>query len=326
MAKIMRYFVFELLEGVKTKEIPITRDFISMLEVETKGDDREKGRMDEETLKDDVTLNLTLGNLYMNNAQGLMNTEASVEKPTINSQELCEEKFVLMKSENSIEKGKQIKNSLEEEEVWYHNVHRTMRVELPMNPPSVDSTKKSKKRASKRKFFESESSETKVVKPKKQRKNMPQTGPNPKPDLPTRFKNLIRGVGGSEPVLVIQKHLSHTDVSDQHGRLSIPMGQVEQGFELDDDEKREVDLRNIHGKNYGEISAWIMGPSTEKSQIKLRKWGTKKPGPGGENNPIFGHSNSVHNGGLFLLESEPKKKKDRVMEIAMMMVQALAED
>ncbi|CAK9148614.1 unnamed protein product [Ilex paraguariensis] len=111
----MRDIVFELLTGVKTKEIPVTRDFSSILDVVIEGHDvvierhgREKGLMDEETLKEAVMTNLTLsneyyelfkkkneenllevvimGNLCVNKAQGLMDNEASVDKPTIDSQ------------------------------------------------------------------------------------------------------------------------------------------------------------------------------------------------------------------------------------------------
>ncbi|CAK9172875.1 unnamed protein product, partial [Ilex paraguariensis] len=106
--KIMRDIVFELLTGVKTKEIPVTRDFSSILDVVIERHGREKGLMDEETLKEAVMTNLTLsneyyelfkkkneenllevvimGNLCVNKAQGLMDNEASVDKPTIDSQ------------------------------------------------------------------------------------------------------------------------------------------------------------------------------------------------------------------------------------------------
>ncbi|CAK9135516.1 unnamed protein product, partial [Ilex paraguariensis] len=109
----MRDIVFELLTGVKTKEIPVTRDFISVLDVVIEVHDREKGMMDEETLKEAVMTNLTMsneyyelfekkneenlqevvimGNLCMNKAQGLTDNEAFVDKPTIDSQGLKDE-------------------------------------------------------------------------------------------------------------------------------------------------------------------------------------------------------------------------------------------
>ncbi|CAK9151954.1 unnamed protein product, partial [Ilex paraguariensis] len=379
----MRDFVFELLTGVKTKEIPITRDFISILDVVIEGRDREKGLMDVETLKEAVMTNLTLsneyyelfekkkeenlqevvimGNLYMNNTQGLTDTEAFVDKPTIDSQGLKDEetlkeavmdnltmnteqqltnesivhqpiddsivlfgkKVVLMKSQNSVEKGKQISNSPEvckEEKVWYHNIPRKPRTKRVEVSTSMDCPKESEKRKffegessgtkvvkskrvegfmkligmdcttnfektdSKRKFFEGESSGTKIVKPKKPRKNMPQTDPNQKPDLPVEFKNLISALGGSEPVLVIQKSLFDTDVSNQHNRLSIPINKMEEGFYLQEDEKRALDLRN--GKKCGEISASLVGRTLEESEIKLRKWDMKKE-HSGTNNAMY---------------------------------------
>ncbi|CAK9148618.1 unnamed protein product, partial [Ilex paraguariensis] len=102
---------------------------------------------------------------------------------------------------------------------------------------------------------------------------MPQTDPNPKPDLPVEFKNLISALGGSEPVLVIQKSLIDTDVSNQHNRLSIPINEIEEGFRLEEDEKRALDLCN--GKKCGEISASLVGRSLEEREIKLRKWDMK---------------------------------------------------
>ncbi|CAK9135515.1 unnamed protein product, partial [Ilex paraguariensis] len=289
--------------------------------------------MDEETLKEAVMTNLTLineyyelfekkneeniqevvimGNLCMNNVQGLTDIEASVDKPTTDSQGLKDEetfkeavmenltmnteqqstnesivhqpiddsivlfgkKVVLMKSQNSVEKGKQVSNSLEvckEEKVWYHNIPRKPRTKRVEVPTSMDCPEESEKRkffegessgtkvvkskrvegfmkliamdcttnfgktVSKRKFFEGESSGTKIVKPKKPRKNMPQTDPNPKPDLP--------------------------------------------------DEKRALDLRN--GKKCGEISASLVGRSLEERDIKLRKWDMKME-RSGTNNAMY---------------------------------------
>ncbi|CAK9151956.1 unnamed protein product [Ilex paraguariensis] len=148
----------------------------------------------------------------------------------------------------------------------------------------MDCTTNFEKTASKRKFFEGESSGTKIVKPKKPRKNKPQTDPNPKPDLPVEVKNLINALGGSEPILVIQKSLFATDVSNQHNRLSIPINKIEEGFHLEEDEKKALVLRN--GKKCGEISASLVGRSPEEIEIKLRKWDMKKK-HSGTNNPVY---------------------------------------
>ncbi|KAL9689350.1 hypothetical protein QQ045_009734 [Rhodiola kirilowii] len=47
-------------------------------------------------------------------------------------------------------------------------------------------------------------------------------GPNPSPGIPTRLRNMIEKMGGSECRLIIQKGLRPTDLSKNHSRLSMP--------------------------------------------------------------------------------------------------------
>ncbi|KAK2973741.1 hypothetical protein RJ640_019741, partial [Escallonia rubra] len=104
-------------------------------------------------------------------------------------------------------------------------------------------------------------------------KNTTRVGPTPPPDMPTEFKNRIREMGGTEPVLVIQKALFKSDVRDLEGRLSIPKNHIEEGF-LTDEEERVLDSRR--GRRFGEMPTLLIEPKLGECCILLRKYMMKK--------------------------------------------------
>ncbi|KAK2979098.1 hypothetical protein RJ640_005849 [Escallonia rubra] len=91
--------------------------------------------------------------------------------------------------------------------------------------------------------------------------------------LPQKFKKLIADMGGSdsEAVLVIQKRLFKTDVSKNHGRLSMPASQTSTEF-LTAEETRALDSKR-------EVAVELIEPMTlAKRGLKLTKWEMGKNG------------------------------------------------
>ncbi|KAE9452151.1 hypothetical protein C3L33_15949, partial [Rhododendron williamsianum] len=87
------------------------------------------------------------------------------------------------------------------------------------------------------------------------------------PDLPDEFKERIRNLGGAKATLVIQKVLEATDVSDRHGRLSLPRGKL-----ID---KEFPSGEGINGKDVAEIEARLIGENGKEHEIDIRQWNMK---------------------------------------------------
>ncbi|KAF5809418.1 putative DNA-binding pseudobarrel domain superfamily [Helianthus annuus] len=80
--------------------------------------------------------------------------------------------------------------------------------------------------------------------------------------------DFIKSVGGSEAEFVIEKGLMISDVTPNHGRLLIPVLQVEnQGFLTADEE-------TMMGKK--DVSVWVFDPERRKSTSNLAKWRMSK--------------------------------------------------
>ncbi|KAK3005984.1 hypothetical protein RJ639_016551 [Escallonia herrerae] len=95
-----------------------------------------------------------------------------------------------------------------------------------------------------------------------------ETDPNP---LPKRFKKRIHEKGGKNVVLVIQKSLFQTDVSETHCRFSIPVNQVKGVKFLTKAEMKKLDKR-AEGGHCGEIPTLLIEPNLGECEIKLSKW------------------------------------------------------
>ncbi|GKU97460.1 hypothetical protein SLEP1_g10604 [Rubroshorea leprosula] len=138
---------------------------------------------------------------------------------------------------------------------------------------SSDAEKVENKRKVQKRCRESDKGEEeKLNKPKRQdgkvqnnkvMKQLAEWGLVPPPNMPTEFKNLIEGMGGSEEKLLIQKIIFKTDLSKSHNRLQIPENQVMATF-LTEEEERELDEK---GLNVG-----LIEPCLKKSEIHLTKW------------------------------------------------------
>ncbi|KAL4303608.1 hypothetical protein GQ457_10G022760 [Hibiscus cannabinus] len=92
------------------------------------------------------------------------------------------------------------------------------------------------------------------------------TCPIPTPDLPDRFKRHIsENMGGSGPVLVIQKALFFSDVNPTASRLSVPFSQVKTHDFL---KSTEADAL----ANQSPMEVCLLGPSMEKTTMTLNRW------------------------------------------------------
>ncbi|XP_052179221.1 putative B3 domain-containing protein At3g24850 [Diospyros lotus] len=96
--------------------------------------------------------------------------------------------------------------------------------------------------------------------------------------LPEKFRRRIENMNGSNPVLVIQKELFKTDVSRQHGRLSMPESQIRKELFLSHEELEL--MASWNGSNPPEIKATLIGLSRQlECGVTLKKWNmTKKSG------------------------------------------------
>ncbi|XP_076917819.1 B3 domain-containing protein At5g24050-like [Bidens hawaiensis] len=92
---------------------------------------------------------------------------------------------------------------------------------------------------------------------------------NPKANEGVNVMDFIKSIGGSEAELVIEKTLTRTDVTDNQGRLLIPVLKVcSQGF-LTADEKI------LLGKKQ-DISVPVFDPKRRKLMLNLAKWSMSK--------------------------------------------------
>ncbi|XP_058203069.1 putative B3 domain-containing protein At3g24850 [Rhododendron vialii] len=87
------------------------------------------------------------------------------------------------------------------------------------------------------------------------------------PDLPDEFKERIRNLGGAKATLVIQKVLEGTDVSANHGRLSLPRGKLV--------DKEFPSGEGINGKDVAEIEARLIAENGKEHEIDIRQWNMK---------------------------------------------------
>ncbi|CAK9149550.1 unnamed protein product [Ilex paraguariensis] len=143
------------------------------------------------------------------------------------------------------------------------NLAKGLVTEKMIKKPDTEAIKAClKRRRHERKHADQEENRAK----KKVKRNMtaiPEILPLP---LPVQFKNLIQNMGGSQEMLIIQKPLYKTDLSRNHGRLSIPRKQIKNDF-LTPEEKMLL--------NESELKVKLIEPCLDDCYIHLRKWEMK---------------------------------------------------
>ena len=84
-------------------------------------------------------------------------------------------------------------------------------------------------------------------------------GPNPPPDLPPKFQDTIKAMGGCDKLLVIQKKLFKTDITKGNSRFSIPLRQIVRTDFLTEEEKEELRAQQ-------EIRVRLINPKSSQDQ------------------------------------------------------------
>nr|POF24773.1 b3 domain-containing protein [Quercus suber] len=84
----------------------------------------------------------------------------------------------------------------------------------------------------------------------------------PPPNLPQKFKDVIKEMGGSDELLVIQKKLFMCDTNMNKNRFSIPFGQILSKDFLTEEEKKKL----IEGQK---IKAPLIDPELQSHDIFL---------------------------------------------------------
>ena len=107
--------------------------------------------------------------------------------------------------------------------------------------------------------------------PNPPRRVIQQAGPDPPPDIPTEFKDIIMAKNGYDLKLVIQKKLSDSDMTDRYARLSIPKGQIRTEF-LSKEDQMKLQQKEGGGVRYKGIKVLLIQPCLELSTIQLKKW------------------------------------------------------
>ena len=91
------------------------------------------------------------------------------------------------------------------------------------------------------------------------------------PVLPHVFKELIFSMGGSDPVMVLQKKLFKCDVDKGQGRITMPVRECEKRLYLTDEEKKKLQVRDEKNRLLG-IRVKVIEPGLEGRDLTFKKW------------------------------------------------------
>ncbi|KAM7522584.1 hypothetical protein LguiA_012486 [Lonicera macranthoides] len=111
-------------------------------------------------------------------------------------------------------------------------------------------------------YFVKENNFVDAKKPKKKTNKKISTRDSP-PPLPQKYREKVNAMQGSEPVLVIQKRLFNSDLTQQLNRLSIPHKQIMAKF-LTDEEKENLK------KNLLEVT--LIDPRLVEWTLNMKQW------------------------------------------------------
>jgi len=150
---------------------------------------------------------------------------------------------------------KQRKNPLEKEESVVSRI-------LPLKKRPLDQNQEIE-----------EEEEGKSRNPERQRKN-----PIEMKQMPTKFEDKIKGMQGSDIMLVIQKELTPSDLKANNNRLTIPSGQMKHEF-LNKEEQVRLQDKEADGIHFKGMKVPLIEPGLQESTILLKEWqvGNTKP-------------------------------------------------
>ena len=94
-------------------------------------------------------------------------------------------------------------------------------------------------------------------------------GQNPPFYLPKEFQDVIKSMDGRDELLVIQKSLFKTDLTEGNSRLSIPLRQIVRMDFLTEEEKEELRAGQ-------EIPARLIDPKLKIGDVVLKQWDMPK--------------------------------------------------
>ncbi|XP_022939165.1 B3 domain-containing protein At2g31420-like [Cucurbita moschata] len=89
------------------------------------------------------------------------------------------------------------------------------------------------------------------------------------PEMSDEMRERIVGMGGGEIHLVIQKQVQHTDISKNHGRLSLPINKLR--FDFTTEEERRL-LDEHENKNKKGMDVLIIDDVGRERSICLKRW------------------------------------------------------
>jgi len=113
--------------------------------------------------------------------------------------------------------------------------------------------------------------EKNAMKPAKRNRPQSYRTDNQSPALPHDFKELISSMGGSDPVMVLQKKLFKCDVDKGQGRVSMPVRQCEKRLCLTEVEKEKLEVRDEKNSLVG-IRVKVIEPGLQGRGLTFKKW------------------------------------------------------
>ena len=139
-----------------------------------------------------------------------------------------------------------------------------------------------------KKYKRKEANHNRMMRSNKRQKLVMATLPMPQPDLPEKFKERIKALGGSgtQVELVIQKALYDSDLRPNNNRLSMPFKQINEGF-LREEERKDLAKRKA-------MIVPFIEPSGKCDEMTLKQWDMpKKTGKTSSTYVLVTHWNKV---------------------------------
>ncbi|KAJ8440969.1 hypothetical protein Cgig2_019998 [Carnegiea gigantea] len=117
--------------------------------------------------------------------------------------------------------------------------------------------------------------EENAMKPVKRNKAPSYPTDNQCPVLPHDFRELIFSLGGSDPVMVLQKKLFKCDVDKGQGRVTMPVRECGTRLSLTEEEKQMLEVRDKKDSLVG-IRVKVIEPGLRERELTFKKWNYKE--------------------------------------------------